>query len=74
MFWSLDICYGGYIFCFYLDILEREAITWEVEERHLHDRFQLHKRLLKDFYFLRRHQMLTRHEKVYIINRSPASF
>ncbi|XP_067934485.1 serine/threonine-protein kinase 10-like isoform X1 [Watersipora subatra] len=42
---------------------EREATTWELEERHLHERFQLHKRLLKDFYFLRRHQMLTRHEK-----------
>jgi len=43
---------------------EKEAITWEIEQRHLHERYQLHKRLLKDFYFLRRHQMLTRHEKV----------
>lgn len=43
---------------------EREDLTWEIEERHLHERYQLHKRLIKDFYYLRRTQMLTRHDKV----------
>merc|ERR1712242_337017 len=35
----------------------REAALWEMEER------QLHKRHLKDMFFLQRHQMLVHHEK-----------
>ena len=42
----------------------KEAAIWELEERHLHDKHQLQKRQLKDSFFLQRHQMLVRHEKV----------
>ncbi|CAL1268100.1 unnamed protein product [Larinioides sclopetarius] len=42
----------------------REAAIWELEERHLHEKHQLAKRQLKDLFFLQRHQMLVRHEKV----------
>ena len=42
----------------------KEAATWELEERHMHERQQLAKRQLKDIFFLQRHQMLVRHEKV----------
>lgn len=44
----------------------REAAIWELEERHLHEKHQLAKRQLKDIFFLQRHQMLVRHEKVII--------
>ena len=36
----------------------REAATWEMEERQLHEKHQLAKRQLKDMFFLQRHQML----------------
>ena len=42
----------------------KEAATWELEERHMHERQLLAKRQLKDIFFLQRHQMLVRHEKV----------
>jgi STE20-like kinase len=42
----------------------KEAAIWELEERHLHEKHQLSKRQLKDSFFLQRHQMLVRHEKV----------
>ncbi|XP_036413262.1 STE20-like kinase b isoform X2 [Colossoma macropomum] len=41
----------------------REAAMWELEERHLQEKHQLHKQQLKDQYFLQRHQLLKRHEK-----------
>lgn len=47
-----------------LYLLAREAAIWELEERHLHEKHQLAKRQLKDLFFLQRHQMLVRHEKV----------
>jgi len=37
---------------------------WELEERHLQEKHQLHKQQLKDQYFMQRHQLLKRHEKV----------
>uniref|UniRef100_A0A3B4B2W5 non-specific serine/threonine protein kinase n=1 Tax=Periophthalmus magnuspinnatus TaxID=409849 RepID=A0A3B4B2W5_9GOBI len=45
-------------------IREREATTWEMEEKNLHERHQLLKQQLKDQYFLQRHQLLKKHEKV----------
>ena len=42
----------------------REAAIWEQEEQQLHDKHQTAKRQLKDLFFLKRHQMLIRHEKV----------
>uniref|UniRef100_A0A8C2EHW3 non-specific serine/threonine protein kinase n=1 Tax=Cyprinus carpio TaxID=7962 RepID=A0A8C2EHW3_CYPCA len=41
----------------------REAAMWELEERHLQEKHQLHKQQLKDQYFMQRHQLLKRHEK-----------
>ena len=46
----------------------REAAIWELEKQQLHEKHQLAKSQLKDMFFLKRHQMLTRHQKVYIIN------
>ena len=37
---------------------------WELEERHLQEKHQLFKQQLKDQYFMQRHQLLKRHEKV----------
>ena len=45
-------------------VAAREAAIWELEEKQLQEKHQLAKRQLKDFFFLKRHQMLTRHEKV----------
>lgn len=42
----------------------KEATIWELEERHMHERHALAKKQLKDIFFLQRHQMMTRHEKV----------
>ncbi|XP_066502041.1 serine/threonine-protein kinase 10 [Hoplias malabaricus] len=44
-------------------IREREACIWDLEERNLHERWQLMKQQLKDQYFLQRHQLLKKHEK-----------
>lgn len=40
-----------------------EAALWELEERQIHDKYQLSKRQLKDVFFLQRQQMLVRHDK-----------
>lgn len=37
---------------------------WELEERHLQEKHQQLKQQLKDQYFMQRHQLLKRHEKV----------
>jgi len=42
----------------------REAAIWELEEQHLKDKAQLARRQLKDLYFIKRYQMINRHEKV----------
>ena len=47
-----------------LYISAREAATWELEKQQLHEKHQLAKSQLKDMFFLKRHQMLTRHQKV----------
>lgn len=47
----------------------REAAIWELEERHIYDKNNLLKKQLNDSFFLQRHQMLVRHEKV-CINRT----
>nr|XP_040236682.2 STE20-like serine/threonine-protein kinase isoform X2 [Anopheles coluzzii] len=41
----------------------REAMLWELEEKHIHDKHQLAKRHVKDICFMQRHQMIIRHEK-----------
>ena len=43
---------------------DREAALWEMEEHHLQERPQLVKQQLKDQYFLQRHELLRKHEKV----------
>ena len=43
---------------------EREAAIWDLSERNLHERHQLMKQQLKDQYFLQRHQLLKKHDKV----------
>uniref|UniRef100_A0A9J7XJQ0 non-specific serine/threonine protein kinase n=1 Tax=Cyprinus carpio carpio TaxID=630221 RepID=A0A9J7XJQ0_CYPCA len=48
---------------FFLILVAREAAMWELEERHLQEKHQLHKQQLKDQYFMQRHQLLKRHEK-----------
>ena len=45
-------------------ISAREAAIWELEEWQLREKHQLSKKQLKDLFFLKRHQMHTRHEKV----------
>lgn len=40
---------------------------WELEERHLQEKHQLFKQQLKDQYFMQRHQLLKRHEKVCLV-------
>uniref|UniRef100_A0A6I8T161 non-specific serine/threonine protein kinase n=1 Tax=Xenopus tropicalis TaxID=8364 RepID=A0A6I8T161_XENTR len=42
---------------------DREAVIWDLEERHLQERHQLVKQQLKDQYFLQRHELLRKHEK-----------
>ncbi|KAM4748793.1 serine/threonine-protein kinase 10 [Rhinophrynus dorsalis] len=42
---------------------DREAVIWELEERHLQERHQLVKQQLKDQYFLQRHELLRKHDK-----------
>ncbi|KAK2827751.1 hypothetical protein Q7C36_018677 [Tachysurus vachellii] len=44
-------------------IREKEGVIWELEEKNLHERWQLLKQQLKDQYFLQRHQLLKKHEK-----------
>jgi len=49
-----------------VDVLNaaREAAIWELEERHFKDKAHLARRQLRDLYFLKRHQLITRHDKV----------
>ncbi|XP_075457096.1 serine/threonine-protein kinase 10 isoform X2 [Ascaphus truei] len=42
---------------------DREAVIWDLEERHLQEKHQLIKQQLKDQYFLQRHELLRKHEK-----------
>ncbi|XP_027014700.2 serine/threonine-protein kinase 10 [Tachysurus fulvidraco] len=44
-------------------IRDKEGVIWELEEKNLHERWQLLKQQLKDQYFLQRHQLLKKHEK-----------
>jgi len=44
---------------------------WELEERHLQEKHQQLKQQLKDQYFMQRHQLLKRHEKVSSDTASP---
>ncbi|KAM9450400.1 serine/threonine-protein kinase 10 [Clarias gariepinus] len=44
-------------------IREKEGTIWELEEKNLHERWQLLKQQLKEQYFLQRHQLLKKHEK-----------
>ena len=61
-----------YILCVYLFLTTssssspaaREAAMWELEERQLQEKHQQLKQQLKDQYFMQRHQLLKRHEKV----------
>lgn len=46
---------------------------WELEERHLQEKHQQLKQQLKDQYFLQRHQLLKRHEKVSVAKRAVSS-
>lgn len=41
----------------------REAMMWELEEKHIHEKHQLSKRQVKELCFMQRHQMIIRHEK-----------
>lgn len=44
--------------------IDREAALWDMEEHHLQERHQLVKQQLKDQYFLQRHELVRKHEKV----------
>ncbi|KAM9788226.1 serine/threonine-protein kinase 10 [Neosynchiropus ocellatus] len=44
-------------------IRDREATTWDMEERNLHERHQLLRQQLMDQHFLQRHQLVKKHEK-----------
>lgn len=54
-------------------LVAREAAMWELEERHLQEKHQQLKQQLKDQYFLQRHQLLKRHEKVSVAKRAVSS-
>ncbi|KAM8835233.1 serine/threonine-protein kinase 10 [Synchiropus picturatus] len=44
-------------------IRDREATTWDMEEKNLHERHQLLRQQLMDQHFLQRHQLVKKHEK-----------
>lgn len=46
----------------------REDAIWDLEEKHIFDKYQLLKKQLNDSFFLQRHQMLVRHEKVRLLS------
>lgn len=56
--WSAPHRVGG------VSSTDREAALWEMEEHQLQERHQLVKQQLKDQYFLQRHDLLRKHEKV----------
>lgn len=43
---------------------DREACIWDLEERQQQEKHQLIKQQLKEQYFLQRHELLRKHEKV----------
>lgn len=43
---------------------DSEAANWSAEKKHMEERQLLAKRQLQDIFYLQRHQLLTRHEKV----------
>lgn len=43
---------------------DREACIWDLEEHQQQEKHQLVKQQLKDQYFLQRHELLRKHEKV----------
>lgn len=45
-------------------------IFFQLEKRQMHERHQLANKQLKDIFFLQRHQMLVRHEKVGLLELS----
>lgn len=51
-------------------LTERESTIWDLEEKNLHERHQLLKQQLKDLFFLQRHQLVKKHEKVNLLLRS----
>lgn len=46
---------------------DREACIWDLEERQQQEKHQLVKQQLKDQYFLQRHELLRKHEKVKVL-------
>lgn len=52
-----------YNFCSLQAMRTREAMMWELEEKHIHEKHQLSKRHVKELCFMQRHQMIIRHEK-----------
>lgn len=54
----------GQISMMIISWLEREATLWDMEEKNLLDKHQLLKQQMKDQYFLQRHLLLKKHEKV----------
>lgn len=48
----------------FLPSSDREACIWDLEERQQQEKHQLVKQQLKDQYFLQRHELLRKHEKV----------
>lgn len=47
-----------------LPFSDREACIWDLEEHQQQEKHQLVKQQLKDQYFLQRHELLRKHEKV----------
>lgn len=57
-------CRFGCKIQFFSVLLDRESTIWDMEEKNLHERHQLLKQQLKDRFFLQRHQLVKKHEKV----------
>lgn len=59
---------GGFspdsLFSLFLPFSDREACIWDLEEHQQQEKHQLVKQQLKDQYFLQRHELLRKHEKV----------
>lgn len=61
----------GFKLIYFPVLLERESTIWDLEEKNLHERHQLLKQQLKDLFFLQRHQLVKKHEKVNLLLHSP---
>lgn len=61
----------GFKLSYFPVLLERESTIWDLEEKNLHERHQLLKQQLKDLFFLQRHQLMKKHDKVNLLLRSP---